>query len=92
MISTKGRYAIRVMIDLAEHDEGKYIPLKDIAADLERSFGTQIVVADAKVASQRFLAFFTNGEDLDEILSLLSRNGDLRVVRSDGTVYLYGKK
>lgn len=68
------------------------IPLKDIAADLERSFGTQIVVADANVASQRFLAFFTNGEDLDEILKLLSRNGNLRVVRSDGTVYLYGKK
>ena len=68
------------------------IPLKDIAADLERSFGTQIVVADAKVASQRFLAFFTNGEDLDEILKLLGRNGNLRVVRSDETVYLYGKK
>ena len=68
------------------------IPLKDIAADLERSFGTQIVVADADVASQRFLAFFTNGEDLDEILKLLSRNGNLMVVRSDGTVYLYGKK
>ena len=32
MISTKGRYAIRVMIDLAEHDNGGYIPLKDIAA------------------------------------------------------------
>ena len=31
MISTKGRYALRVMIDLAEHPEGKYIPLKDIA-------------------------------------------------------------
>ena len=31
MISTKGRYAIRVMIDLAEHDEGKYIPLKEIS-------------------------------------------------------------
>lgn len=32
MISTKGRYAIRVMLDLAEHEEqGKYIPLKDIA-------------------------------------------------------------
>ena len=67
-------------------------PLKDIAADLERSFGTPIVVADSKVASQRFLAFFTNGEDLDQILRLLSRNGNLRVVRSDGTVYLYGKK
>ena len=37
MISTKGRYAIRVMIDLAEHDEGKYVPLKDIAARQEIS-------------------------------------------------------
>ena len=32
MISTKGRYALRVMIDLAEHNgEEDYIPLKDIA-------------------------------------------------------------
>ena len=31
MISTKGRYAIRVMIDLAENEHGGYIPLKDIA-------------------------------------------------------------
>lgn len=31
MISTKGRYALRVMIDLAEHPGDKYIPLKDIA-------------------------------------------------------------
>lgn len=32
MISTKGRYALRVMIDLAEHSDGSNIPLKDIAA------------------------------------------------------------
>ncbi len=32
MISTRGRYAIRVMIDLAENDNGGYIPLKDVAA------------------------------------------------------------
>ena len=31
MISTKGRYGLRVMIDLAKNDCGKYIPLKDIA-------------------------------------------------------------
>lgn len=30
-ISTRGRYAIRVMLDLAEHDQGEYIPLTDIA-------------------------------------------------------------
>ena len=32
MISTRGRYALRVMLDLAENENGKYIPLKDIAA------------------------------------------------------------
>lgn len=33
MISTKGRYALRVMLDLAEHGNEGYIPLKDIAKD-----------------------------------------------------------
>ena len=37
MISTKGRYAIRVMLDLAENDRGQYIPLKDIAERQEIS-------------------------------------------------------
>ena len=32
MISTRGRYALRVMIDLAENNNGSYIPLKDVAA------------------------------------------------------------
>ena len=32
MISTRGRYAVRVMSDLAEFDNGRYIPLKDIAS------------------------------------------------------------
>ena len=31
MISTKGRYALRVMIELAGHEQGQYVPLKDIA-------------------------------------------------------------
>lgn len=30
-ISTKGRYALRIMIDLAQHDEGAAIPLKEIS-------------------------------------------------------------
>ena len=47
MISTKGRYAIRVMIDLAEHDTGNYIPLKDIAArqDISKKY-LEIIVKD----------------------------------------------
>lgn len=31
MISTRGRYALRVMIDLAEHQSDGYIPMKDVA-------------------------------------------------------------
>jgi Rrf2 family protein len=30
-ISTKGRYALRIMIDLAQNDSGGFIPLRDIS-------------------------------------------------------------
>ena len=32
MISTRGRYAIRILLDLAEHRNGAYIPMKEVAA------------------------------------------------------------
>ena len=32
IVSTKGRYALRVMIDLAEHQAERYVPLKEVAA------------------------------------------------------------
>lgn len=37
LISTRGRYALRVMIDLAEHQGEGYIPLKEIARRQEIS-------------------------------------------------------
>ena len=37
MISTKGRYALKVMVELAEHDAEEYIPLKGIAEKLNIS-------------------------------------------------------
>lgn len=36
-ISAKGRYALRLMIDLAEHNTGEYIALKDVSARQEIS-------------------------------------------------------
>ena len=32
LVSTKGRYALRIMIDLAEHQKDGYTPLKETAA------------------------------------------------------------
>lgn len=36
-ISTKGRYALRLMLDLAKHNTGNFIALKDISARQEIS-------------------------------------------------------
>ncbi len=30
-ISTKGRYALRIMLDLAVHNTGEYVPLKEVS-------------------------------------------------------------
>ncbi len=37
MVSTKGRYALRVMIDIAQHKDEGYISLKDVAERQEIS-------------------------------------------------------
>lgn len=44
-ISTKGRYALRMLIDLAEHREDGYIALKDIAErqNISKKYLEQIV-------------------------------------------------
>ena len=53
MISTRGRYAIRVMIDLAENENGRFIPLKDIAARQEISKKyLEIIVKDMVAGGQ----------------------------------------
>lgn len=45
-ISTKGRYALRLMIDLAEHDAAGFIPLRDISRrqEISAKYLEQIVV------------------------------------------------
>ena len=47
MVSNRGRYAIRVLIDLADNDDGNYIPLKDVAArqDISKKY-LEIIVHD----------------------------------------------
>lgn len=44
-ISTKGRYALRLMLDLAVHDTGAAIPLKEVASrqDISVKYLEQIV-------------------------------------------------
>ena len=37
MISTRGRYSIRILLDIAEHSGGNYIPMKEVAKRQEIS-------------------------------------------------------
>lgn len=37
MISTRGRYALRLLLDMAEHQKDGYVPLKEIASRQEIS-------------------------------------------------------
>ncbi len=37
MVSTKGRYALRIMIDIAIHSQGQYLSLRDVAERQEIS-------------------------------------------------------
>jgi Rrf2 family protein len=44
-ISTKGRYALRLLLDLAEHQDSGYVSLKDVARrqDISKKYLEQIV-------------------------------------------------
>ena len=45
MITTRGRYALRMMVDLAEHQEAGFVSLKEIAKrqDISRKYLEQII-------------------------------------------------
>ena len=50
LVSTKGRYALRVMVELAEHEKGEYVPLKTIAQkqDISEKYLESIIVVLSK--------------------------------------------
>lgn len=50
MISTRGRYAIRLMLDIAANQQEGYVPMKDVAArqDLSLKYLEQILPALTK--------------------------------------------
>ncbi len=56
-ISTRGRYALRVMIDLAEHEPGVFIPLRDIAErqHISEKYLESIIVSLSKAGYVRAL-------------------------------------
>lgn len=67
-VSTKGRYALRIMVDLALHNSGQLVPLKEIAArqDITLKYMEQIISPLSKAGF---------------VISLRGSNGGYRLAR-----------
>jgi len=63
--------------------------LSDIALQLERAFDAKIVIDTPDLADERYYSVFINHESLEEILSALQQNGDMRHRREEGIIHLY---
>lgn len=71
--------------------EGFYfsnLPLGDIAKELEYYFNVKIIILDENLNKSSFLAYFTNGETLDEILSDLNVDGQMSIKRSRNMIFI----
>lgn len=64
------------------------LPLSDIVKELEYYFNTPIILLNGELGKSKYIAYFTNGETLDEILNNLNADGQMSVTRSEGGVIL----
>lgn len=74
IISTRGRYALRVMIDLSQQDPDSYTPLKEIAARQEIS---------EKYLENILKSLVTQGF----ILGLRGKGGGYRLTKISGRIH-----
>ena len=82
-ISAKGRYALRLMVDLAQHDNGEWIALKDISVrqGISVKYLEQIVSGLSRAGLLRSSRGAASDE-LVELLTALGREDDAAAVLS----------
>jgi len=84
-ISTKGRYALRMMLDLAQNDQGEFIALKDIAErqNISKKYLEQIVPLLHKSGMLRTNRGYQGGYALAMSPSKYTVGAILRVTEGD---------
>ena len=62
-ISTKGRYALRMMVDIAEHQKDGYVTLKDVALrqDISKKYLEQIALHLSQAGMLRAVRGYQGG-------------------------------
>ena len=83
--NTKAAYSAEWTNDRLYFDEAL---LPDIVKELEYYFDTRIIILDQKLGDSTYIAYFTNGETLDEILSNLNTDGQMSITRSQGVILI----
>ena len=81
-ISTKGRYALRMMIDIAENQKNGYVTLKDVALrqDISKKYLEQIALHLSQAGMLRAVRGYQGGYMLARPASEYSVNAILEVV------------
>ena len=81
-ISTKGRYALRMLLDLAEHGAGKFISLKDIAErqNISKKYLEQIALHISQAGMLRAVRGYQGGYMLARPASDYTVHSILQVV------------
>lgn len=68
-----------------------HMPLKHIVRELSNSFGVSIQIADSALLNYRITARFRNGEDLNDILSVLQSAGYFRFTQQNKQIVITTK-
>ena len=81
-ISTKGRYALRMMVDIAEHQKDGYVTLKDVALrqDISKKYLEQIALHLSQAGMLRAIRGYQGGYMLTKPACAYTVNDILQVV------------
>ena len=81
-ISTKGRYALRMMVDIAEHQKDGYVTLKDVAMrqDISKKYLEQIALHLSQAGMLRAIRGYQGGYMLTKPARAYTVNDILQVV------------
>lgn len=81
-VSTRGRYALRLMLDLAVHDNGSYTPLKEVAArqGISEKYLEQIIAALSRAGLVKSVRGAQGGYRLAEPAEAYTVGRILRVI------------
>ena len=81
-ISTKGRYALRMMVDIAEHQKDGYVTLKDVALrqDISKKYLEQIALHISQAGMLRAVRGYQGGYMLARPASEYTVHSILQVV------------